>query len=214
MVIPVIISYILRAYNLIAAPVADCNALKNAAGSSFILASPFTSALFFFRVKAVYHNNKIVTIFFGFLLFSLFGISIMYPFAYKGEHLGTTQRCIPAEFARYGSIPALITAIFDTLVFLAISLRIASNTLLDNDTFGTRMKSFLRGRGLPNISKCILQGGQLYYLFVTDSRRYQHILILPLQRNDWFKYCGGHNGSCTSVYSLSYDVCPGPYCTQ
>jgi hypothetical protein len=152
--------------------------------------------------------------FFGFLLLSLFGISIMYPFVYKGEHLGTTQRCIPTEFARYGSIPALITAIFDTFIFLAISLHIASNTLLDNDTFSTHMKSFLRGQGLPNISKCILQGGQLYYLFMSDSCHYNHILIFPLQCNNLFKRCGGHNGSCTCIYVLSHDVCPGPYCTQ
>jgi hypothetical protein len=163
-----------RAYNLIAAPVANCNALKNAAGASFILAAPFTSALFFFRVKAVYRNNTIVITSFSLLLVSLFGISVMYPFAYKGEHLGTTQRCIASEFARYGSIPALITAIFDTLVFIAISLRIASYTILDNDTFGARIKAFLRGHGLPNLSSCLLQGGQLYYWFVTDSRRYKN----------------------------------------
>jgi hypothetical protein len=184
------------AYNLIAAPVANCNALKNAAGASFIVAAPFTSALFFFRVKAVYHNNTIVTTSFGLLLLSLFGISIMYPFAYKGEeHLGTTQRCIASEFARFGSIPPLITSIFDTLVFIAISLRIASYMILDNDTFGARIKSFLQGHGLPNLSRCLLQGGQLYYLFVT----YSH----PYKSTDWYFLCSATIGLNIVVVSMA-----------
>jgi hypothetical protein len=59
-------------------------------------------------------------------------------------------------------------AIYDTLVFLAISFRILSYTVV-GDTFEARVKSFFRGTGLPNLSRSILQGGQLYYLFAVRA---------------------------------------------
>ena len=145
---------------------AHCNAVLTAMGCFVILAVPSTSALFFFRVMAVYHQNKFISGFFGLLLFALFGLTFLVPVSRKSTHIGTTQRCIASESDRYATVPILLNAIMDTLVFIAISFRIVSYSLV-GDTFGARMRSFLRGSGLPSISKSILQGGQLYYLYAT-----------------------------------------------
>jgi hypothetical protein len=147
---------------------AHCNAVLIASGFFVALGLPSTSALFFFRVKAVYYGNKFTTGFFGLLLFALFVLSFAGSFAERSKHIGTTQRCIITTCERFGRVPILLNSIMDTLVFIAISFRIVSYSLI-GDTFGARMRSFFRGDGLPRVSKNILQGGQLYYLFVTRA---------------------------------------------
>jgi hypothetical protein len=145
---------------------AHCNTIFITIGCFFVLAGPSTSALFFFRIKAVYHQNMFVTGFFGVLLFALFGLSFLGPFAERSEHIGMTQRCNIIQTEPFGLVPLFLHSIMDTLAFIAISFRIVSYSLV-GDTFSARMRSFFRGSGLPSVSKSILQGGQLYYLFVT-----------------------------------------------
>lgn len=53
----------------------------------------------------------------------------------------------------------------DTLVFFAISYRIVSSAMVSS-TWSARVKSFFMGDGLLNLSKALLQGGQVYYLSV------------------------------------------------
>jgi hypothetical protein len=147
---------------LLAAPVASCEALKNVVGASFIISVTSTSGLFFFRVKAVYCDNPFITSFFGFLVFALFGLSFLTPVALKGQHLGSTQRCVSTGVARYASTPVILNAAIDTLVFFAISMRIVSYSIT-GDTFGAKLRSFLKGEGLPSLSRSLLRGGQMYY---------------------------------------------------
>jgi hypothetical protein len=60
-------------------------------------------------------------------------------------------------------VVAVLNAINDTLVFLAISYHIISYTTI-GDSWSARAKSFFTADGLPRLSKALLQGGQLYYL--------------------------------------------------
>src|SRR5262245_14609684 len=110
----------------LAAPVHHCNAFIFATACCFAVAIPSTSALFFFRLKAVYCNDRIATGIFAFLLCALFGLCFMAPAAVKGRHIGTTQRCIITEVGTRASMPLILNAFIDTLVFIAISLRIIS----------------------------------------------------------------------------------------
>jgi hypothetical protein len=160
-----VLSYNFRINIPVALSVNNCDAAGHAIGSFVIITLPSTSALFFFRVKAVYCNNKIITSFFGFLLIALVGTSFLIPLAPQVTHVGTTKRCITIGMARFGFVAALINFFLDTLVFVAISVRIVSHSV-EGDTFRARMKSFMKGYGLPNLSKSLLQGGQLYYAFV------------------------------------------------
>jgi hypothetical protein len=160
---------------LVAAPVAHCNALLYVVDSLLVIAVASTSGLFFFRVRAVYGNDKIITAVFGFLWFAIFGVCFLIPLSTKGMHLGTTERCIFVVIPHFVSIPALIRSGFDTMVFFAISLHIISYSII-GDTFGARMKSFFRGDGLPRLSKSLLHGGQLYYLFVAISCDFRYTL--------------------------------------
>ena len=65
------------------APVAHCQALEYVICSFYEISLPATSALFFFRVRAVYNDNKIVTVFFGALWFSVLVLSIFLMLAVR-----------------------------------------------------------------------------------------------------------------------------------
>jgi hypothetical protein len=85
---------------------------------------------------------------------------------YVADRIPYTRRCIAGvSNTTYVTIPIVMTAVFDTLVFLAISYRMVSVALSDN-TWGARAKSFFRGDGLHRLSKALLQSGQAYYLSV------------------------------------------------
>jgi hypothetical protein len=68
--------------------------------------------------------------------------------------------------APYGSAPIVLNAVNDTIIFIAISVRLVSFTST-SDSFVARIKSFWLGDSLPDLSRALLRGGQLYYLFVT-----------------------------------------------
>jgi hypothetical protein len=136
--------------------------------------------MFFFRVRAVYCNNRIITVFFGCLWLTLLGLSCIMPLTVKVTHLGTTQRCIVTSVAPHASAPIVLNAILDTLIFIAISIRLVSFSFVNDGTFGARMKSFWRGDGLPTLSRSLLQGGQLYFLFV------DHLLSSFLKCTNYF----------------------------
>jgi hypothetical protein len=149
---------------LIAVPLTNCNTLLYVMGTLILVVAPSKTTLFFLRVKAVYANNKNVAKFFGFLWFVVFAFNCLAPFATKAARIPSVRRCYVAKIEPYGLIPILAHISFDSPVF-AISLRILSFSVV-GDTLGDRARSFFRGEGLPNLSKSVLHGGQLYYLSV------------------------------------------------
>ena len=77
--------------------------------------------------------------------------------------MGPTNRCINTAVKSFGFAPIVLNAVNDTLVFVAISLRIVSYTTI-GDSWKVRVRSFFVADGLPRLSKALLQSGQLYYL--------------------------------------------------
>jgi hypothetical protein len=120
--------------------------------------------MFFLRVKAVYAHGKTTTIFFGLLWLAVLVTQFFIPFHLVTLYFGPGQGCYITKVG-YAATPFLLRSAFDTLVFVAISFRIASHSVV-GDAFSGCMKSLFRGEGLPNLSRCIIRGGQLYYLFV------------------------------------------------
>jgi hypothetical protein len=84
---------------------------------------------------------------------------------FKGEHIGTTKRCIIVSIEYYVLALGFGVNIFDMLVFIAISIRMVSLSRLDT-TSTTRIDTFFRGHGLGPLPRTLLHGGQLYYLSV------------------------------------------------
>ena len=68
----------------------------------------------------------------------------------------------------YFSLPSISSFINDTLVFLAISYRLASDAATQK-TWRSWVQSVVKGKGLYSISRSLLQGGQMYYLCASPT---------------------------------------------
>ena len=78
-----------------------------------------------------------------------------------------TNRCALTE-NKYLQLPSIFTTVSDTLVFLAISYRLAADAVTEK-TFRGWVRTILHGRGLYSLSKALMQSGQCYYLCVPHS---------------------------------------------
>lgn len=143
-------------------PLPNCAVLKWVEGVFFEIAVPATSLLFFFRVKAVYNNSHTVIAFFGLLWLSIAGLSILIMLGITGNRIPYTRRCTEGLAHTYTTVPIIMTAINDTLIFLAITYRLLSSSMVDT-TWRAQTKSFFTGSGLHKLSKALLQSGQAYY---------------------------------------------------
>jgi hypothetical protein len=96
------------------------------------------------------------------------------------QHIGTTKRCLNTAARPFGIAPIMLNAVNDTLIFIAITYRILSYSVVGNSR-SARARSFFEADGLPRLSKALLQGGQLYYLCVIHNyARYYRVLIYVL----------------------------------
>lgn len=90
--------------------------------------------------------------------------TISVPLAVKGSHIGPTQYCVNAEVKSFSSVAVILSTIFDSLVFSAISFKLMTDS--EKKTLKDRIKALIRGNGLSSISKSLFKGGQVYYLYV------------------------------------------------
>jgi hypothetical protein len=146
-----------------------------AIGVCVVISLPSSSALFVFRVTAVYYRNDFIAVFFGCLWLGLLGLTFLIPLAVRGGHIGITQRCLITQVASYASAPLVLNCVIDTLIFIVISVRIMSFSYTDGPIM-KQVSTFFRGDGLPRFSRNLLRNGQLYYLFVASSSL---LLVLP-----------------------------------
>jgi len=147
------------------APIGNCAVLQWVEGIFFEIGVPATSFLFFFRVMAIYNRSRIVTILFGFICLGIVGLSILIMLGIRGIRIPYTRRCTEGLAHTYTTAPIILTAVYDTLIFLAITCRLLSFSMV-GATWRAKVKSFFTGAGLHQLSKALLQSGQAYY-FVT-----------------------------------------------
>lgn len=83
--------------------------------------------------------------------------------------IAATSRCAPTA-NRFLQLPSIVATVSDTLVFLAITYRLAADAATDA-TLGARVRTVLRGRGLYSLSRALMQSGQRYYLCVPIHAR-------------------------------------------
>ncbi|KAL4250981.1 hypothetical protein ABKN59_006572 [Abortiporus biennis] len=79
-------------------------------------------------------------------------------------YIGPTKYCITPENSSLISIPAITLTAYDTVTFIAISVRLLLNYPLLDTSFKGKMNAFLRGQGLGHLTRWILQSGQFYYM--------------------------------------------------
>ena len=137
----------------------------------FFLCVSCTSLLLFFRTRAVFDRSPwIAAFFFGlWLAVATSGMLVIFGIDASGTNIGPR----PANYCTFDSgqpklfvqIAATIPMINDTLVFLAISWRLYSNSYV-RPTLKNGLQILIFGDYLPRFSKAMLQDGQAYYLLV------------------------------------------------
>ena len=101
-------------------------------------------------------------IFFGFSWIGVIGIFGYISIKGMAQCSGakSSTKCFVVQ--RIDAWGYIATAIYDTLMYLAISWKLASFAPVDR--WQDRLKSFITGEGLGWLSKVLLQSGQVYYL--------------------------------------------------
>ena len=143
----------------------DCQALASSGAWLAAFAVPLNYLLFFFRIRAVFNDSKLVVYLFAFLWVATLGSSLAMPFGVEATHIGTTRTCLDTLIADFVSAAPIASGINDTLVFIAISAKLMSYSWVEN-TWRAQFKSFFSSREKGVISSVLLQTGQLYYLCV------------------------------------------------
>lgn len=129
-----------------------------------IIAVPAISLLFLLRVTAIYLHHRIVMTFFGICWLGLLVSFVIDSVTMFSNFLHLSEFEICSVTGRSTDAWAYTaSAIFDTLIFLAISWRLASSSMI-GDSWRDRLRSFVRGEGLLGVSKVLLRGGQSYYM--------------------------------------------------
>lgn len=146
----------------LAAPIGDCSWVQRIQ-YLYPFTIPSTSLLFFFRVCALFHNNKPVILFFFISWLAVLGGSITVTRGVRGMNIGPTQYCINEESDSYVAFAALMPLINDFLVFCATSFALLKNSYEDV-TIKTGFRILIFGQYLPAFSRAILKDGQAYYL--------------------------------------------------
>lgn len=123
-----------------------------------------TSFLFLRRVQAVYARNRRVRWLFAFLWIVACGVVSALITGTSARHISGTKYCSIYEVAPYVPLANLTPAIFDTIVFLAVSYKLAFQGNQESWTQKSWTSSWFSTRGLSQLQRAIIEGGQQYYL--------------------------------------------------
>jgi len=138
-----------------------CRVLVQFIGVTNLVIMPTISGLFFIRASAVFSRNKYIIGIFGSCWLGVLGIFIFdsATILRRISTSGPSMQCFVVKHTdAWGYIG---TAAYDTLMYFAISWRLASFTMTDG--WNSRAKSFVTGSGLGGLSKALLRNGQVYY---------------------------------------------------
>lgn len=141
----------------------NCAKFQKILDNTYPIAVPATSLLFFFRLKAVFDRNHYVIGFFAFMWLAVLAGCLTVTQGVTGINIGPTKYCLNASLEDYVSAAAIIPLINDTMVFLAISWRLMTNSHVEY-SLKTGLKTFAFGDYLPSFSRTLFQDGQIYYL--------------------------------------------------
>jgi hypothetical protein len=140
----------------------------------YVAAVSLTSLLFFFRVRALFWDNKWIVAFFSILWLCTVAGSILAIFSVFEEGTNRTMHYCIIYGSPFSSSAVVILAVNDTLVFFSISWKLLSASAVD-ESFKAKLKIFISGHGLPAFSRSLLQSGQEYYLYVSHVMSCHHL---------------------------------------
>ena len=153
-----------------------CGSLNNAIAAFSGFTTLFNALLFFLRIFAVFSGQRIVIGSFLLLLVAVVVASLLSSLLSRSEQwifgAGCTFSTTPN--ALDGLIASLV---YDTLVFLFITVKLLLNTPSPGARFSAQVKAFRSGKGLGRITAVLLHSGQQYYLYAFDDAPDTNVLL-------------------------------------
>ncbi|KDR73143.1 hypothetical protein GALMADRAFT_72738 [Galerina marginata CBS 339.88] len=162
------LGYVLASTIFETAPTGNCIAFEKGLDWLYPIAIPASSLLFFFRVRAIFDKNIFIVTFFGFMWLAVVAGCLTVTQGVTGAHIGSTDYCINASLEGYVAAAAIIPLVNDTLIFLAISWRLMTNSHVEYTLKGG-MRTLVFGDYMPAFSRSLLQDGQIYYLTTVST---------------------------------------------
>ncbi|KAF5363752.1 hypothetical protein D9756_001102 [Leucocoprinus leucothites] len=156
------IAYTLFSAIVLTTPVPNCDGMKIASAAACFLGMIFTSFLFLRRLQAVYSAQRKAVWIFGFLWLGANGVAVLGPISIGSRYVDGYCSMYDLHGRSYLATARFLPALFDAVVFIAISYKVISNHV-DIESNGVTWRSFFNGR-LPPISRELLRGGQQYYM--------------------------------------------------
>ena len=86
------------------------------------------------------------------------------PLAVQSTNIGSTGYCTGITVKPFGVVSVIIPLVNDTLVLLAVTIGLVTNTQLQDPTLKEGIRTVMYGDYLPAFSRAILRGNQMYYL--------------------------------------------------
>ncbi|KZP07856.1 hypothetical protein FIBSPDRAFT_901729 [Athelia psychrophila] len=146
------------------APVGHCMPLASLLDACAIMRATSTSFLFVLRVRAVYLRSTYITTLF-IVLWLIAGIlNTLNDASIRVGPPSANGYCISYKMY-YPTYPTISSFVFDTLVFIAVSYRLAADAATEQ-SWRARLQSVTTGKGLFRISRALMISGQLYYLAI------------------------------------------------
>lgn len=148
---------------LSAANVDTCKILARAVGAANVFIMPCVSGLFFVRLHAVYAGQTKCIAFFAACWFLVLGFFIYdsWQILSRFSNVGASAQCFVVKHSDAWGYMA--NAVYDTLMYLAISWRLAMYPS-QAEGWKDRVNTFFTGAGLRGLTKALLRSGQMYYL--------------------------------------------------
>ncbi|KAF7347243.1 hypothetical protein MVEN_01479300 [Mycena venus] len=117
------------------------------------------------RCCGMYNNDLYVTLSLSVMWLGVVGAALLLlvPGALTATSISITDGCTISSFQQYAGTLGLTAAVYNTIVFLAMSWRLVSNA--DAECVAGNVKTFLTGKYLPRFSRALLRDDQLCYLF-------------------------------------------------
>ncbi|KIK53024.1 hypothetical protein GYMLUDRAFT_1027081 [Collybiopsis luxurians FD-317 M1] len=141
-------------------PVGNCKTGRIAIDSFYPIGISGSCLLFFFRARAVYNGHNNVNICFTILWVTVFSTCLLIPFGTISENIGPTLYCTITKIKPFAGIAVIVPAVYDTVIFLAVSYKLMSHSFADPQGLQER----IWGKNLPAYSRAVFRDGQRYYL--------------------------------------------------
>ena len=120
------------------------------------------------RLRAIYGGDRIVTSIFGFLWLAVVASSVLAIVGATVTSIGNPPECLIVSTRKYDGASGICITVYDTLVFLAISYRLVSNSAkTQRQTLWEQTKALFSGSNLPAFPKALFTDGQMYYMCVS-----------------------------------------------